>query len=118
MSKTIGQAKVTIGGKSRPIKFGTNATHLFCNKRGIKLNEFNDLFSPQRLQAMEIDGSEIRDLIWAGLAAACYSLGEEVDFNEWTVGDWIDEMTEEDMATVLGVFGDDIQTKKKTGKGE
>ncbi len=113
MSKVKGQKKVKIGGKLRPIKFGTNATHLFCQKRGIKLKEFNELFAAEKLANLEIDGSEIRDLIYSGLAAACLSLGEEVDFNEWTVGDWIDDLDESGLAEILNTFGEDLTGPKK-----
>lgn len=119
MSNTKGQQKVKIGGQLRPIKFGTNATHLFCQQRGIKLSEFNELFNAEKLAKLEIDGSEIRDLIWAGLKAAALSNGEDVDFTEWTVGDWIDDLTEDEMTNIINVFSGDIEPpKKKTKAGK
>ena len=111
MSGFIGTNIVTLGGQERPLKFGTNATFLFCQKRGIKLSEFSTIFAPDKLAANEIDGSEIRDLIWAGLVAGAKSQKLEVDFDEWDVGDWLDEMS--DPSTILSKIGEDVPAKKK-----
>lgn len=114
----LGATIISIGGQERPLKFGTNATFLFCQKRGITLKQFGEVFAADKLANNDIDGSEIRDLIWAGLVAGAKSNNLPVDFDEWTVGDWIDDLSAADMGNVLSTFGEDVPTKKKTVKAK
>ncbi len=48
MNKKNGYSKLKIGGKSRPVKFGTNSDILYCEKRDCSLAEkdahWNDIF--------------------------------------------------------------------------
>ena len=79
---------MNIGGKERPIKFGVNQTDLFCELRGIKLNEYFMLL-------MELDGGEYlfkdaRDILWSALKDGARQA--KIEFNEdpLTIGDWMD----------------------------
>lgn len=110
------QSSVYIGGKIRPFKFGTNATAIFCKEMGITLGQFNSVFSPEKMAKQEIQGDEIVTLIYAGLCAGCYSTNSVVDFNKWNVGDWIDELKPEQLASIFESIGGVKKASKPTGK--
>ena len=91
MNKLRGYTEVVIGGKKRPVKFGTNQTILFNQHRGITLKEYAGIFKKDRLKNMEFDGSEIRDLAWSGLKGGALYENQEFDFTPEDVGNWIDD---------------------------
>jgi hypothetical protein len=85
-----------IGGKTRPLKFGTNQTILFCQLRGCTMQDYTELFKQKKskssqLDAYDLDGSEIRDLIWSALKDGARYQREEFDFTPEDVADWMDE---------------------------
>lgn len=104
---------INIGGKKRPFKFGTNATALYCNIKNCTLGEFQKQFEPEKLKAMAIKGDEVRDLLWAGLVAGCKSEKSEVTFDEYEVGDWIDEMDQDELTKAFSVMATSGDSKKK-----
>lgn len=80
MNTFRGEVEVNIGGRVRLIKFGTNSLALFSQKTGKDLSE------------IDAGLMSIRDLIWSGLVAGAKKRKEEADFDEWEVGDWLDDM--------------------------
>ena len=94
MNKLRGFTEVVIGGKKRPVKFGMNQTIIFNQFRGITLKDYAELFTVDKLKSMNIDGSEMRDLLWSALADGARYKGQEFDATTETVGDWIDEASE------------------------
>jgi hypothetical protein len=103
-----GEIEVAIGGRNRLIKFGTNQLAIYTAKHKIDPSDV----------AFGMD--QFRDLIWSGLVAGAKKKKQEVDFDEWDVGDWIDELSEEKLTEILEVFnnsmpsdeGDDSPKKK------
>lgn len=113
MNKLQGEVRINIGGKSRLFKFGTNATAVFCQTRNIRLNEVQNALSPQNM-----DIESVRDFIYSGLVAGCYTEKINVEFDRYEVGDWIDDMPQEELNKAFGVVdvkhsGSNL-TKKKT----
>ena len=90
MNKLRGYTEVVIGGKKRPVKFGMNQTIIFNQYRGIMLKDYAELFTVDKLKAMEIDGSEMRDLLWSALADGARYKKQKFDATPETVGDWVD----------------------------
>lgn len=90
MNKLRGYTEVVIGGKKRPVKFGTNQTILFCQQRGITLKQYAETFDSKRLKALDIDPAIMRDLYWSALVdgARYKKTGEEITPDD--VGDWMD----------------------------
>ena len=111
-----GNATIRIGGKSRPFKFGTNATDLYCKAQQITLGEFTTSFNEKKMKTMDVDPSVVRDLLYAGLAAPLLSKDEEVDFTKYTVGDWIDDMEQKELEKAFSTMIDSISKKKGVGK--
>lgn len=93
-----------IGGKSRPLKFGTNQTAILCKLKGINLKQLNELFSVERFTNLEIDNTEIRDLIYSALVSGAKTCKEPVDFDNEEVGDWIDEMEQKVLKDIMSFY--------------
>lgn len=108
---TKGLITVMMGGKLRTLKFGTNATALFMRRRGLsqvqdfdKLFRFDTVFTDGEMQIIPYFTMEdVRDLMYCALAAQCYSKGEDVDFTEWNVGDWMDELEPKEVARIFAL---------------
>ena len=99
MNRIRGEGAVKIGGKDRVVKFGTNATALFCQMHKIGLGQFGTLFAPENLSPVHY-----RDLIYCALVSGSRKMNEQVDFTPETVGDWIDELSEEELMAIFDVF--------------
>lgn len=88
-----GEIEIEIGGRSRLIKFGLNQMAIYTDKHAIDLSEIGTIAI-----------SQVRDLIWSGLVAGAKKRGEAVDFDEWVVGDWIEEMPQDDYERIMAAF--------------
>jgi len=116
MNKLRGFTEVVIGGKKRPVKFGTNQTIIFCQHRGITLKDYADLFSADKIKDMAVDGSETRDLLWSGLADGARYKNQKFEATPETIGDWIDDADENIMVEAFSAMLSrvtDNNTKKK-----
>ena len=116
-----GYLEIELGGQKRPLKFGTNAGVILCELRGITLKEVRELIDPEKMEKYEIDGSEIRDMVYSALVAAARSQNLEVDFNESNVGDWLDEIQEKpeimmEIVTVMAGGSPQVEKKRKRRK--
>lgn len=100
MNAIKGESQIEIGGKVRSLKFGTNATALFCELHKIGLGGFATLFSAENLTP-----AHYRDLIYCALVSGARKNKEAVDFSPEDVGDWIDDLTEAQLASIFDVFG-------------
>ena len=100
MNAFRGETSVEMGGKARVLKFGTNATALFCQLHSIGLGDFASYFSPERMTP-----AHYRDLIYCALASGARKNKEALDFSPEDVGDWIDDLSEEQLAGIFDVFG-------------
>jgi hypothetical protein len=111
MNAFKGEGIVLIGGKDRMVKFGTNATALFCQMHQIGLGRFGEMFTPEN-----ITPAVYRDLIYCALVSGARKSGETVDFDPETVGDWIDEMSEEGLMKIFEVFFASTPKNEDSGK--
>lgn len=102
---------VKIGGKDRPIKFGTNQSSRYCEIRDIDLPQMQDELS----DLANSDGSAIRDLLYSALWAGCKTAKIEVDFDRYDLGDWIDEMDQKEMDKAFQFL---INSEPKAEEGE
>jgi hypothetical protein len=99
MNPLRGETSVEMGGRLRALKFGTNATALFCSMHKVSLAGFGELFS-----AGNITPAHYRDLIYCALVSG--QRGTPVDFTPEDVGDWIDDMSQESLEGVFAVVGE------------
>jgi len=77
---------VELGGETRPFKWGTNATRILSGKVDKDLHELD-------LQSNIIEQAVL--VIYSGLYAGAKSEGKEIDFTEWEVSEWIDELSQD-----------------------
>lgn len=91
-----GEVEVSIGGRLRLVKFGTNQLALFTQKHSLQLSE------------VSFGMEQIRDLIWSGLVAGAKKRNEPVDFDEWTVGEWIDELNQSEFNKIISAFNNSM----------
>ena len=108
MNAFRGSTQVEMGGKARVLKFGTNATALFCQMHKCGLGDFATMFSPSK-----ISPAYYRDLIYCALVSGTK---EAIDFTPQDVGDWIDDMPQdafEGIFDTLAQSGPQSQGKAK-----
>ncbi len=102
-----GEIEVSIGGKPRLVKFGTNQLAIFTQMHKVDLSE------------ADFGMHHLRDLIYSALVAGAKKKKETVDFDEWEVGEWIDELPDEELQKIVDSFtnslpqGEADSSKKK-----
>lgn len=107
-----GVITVNIGGKERSLKFGTNSTAHYCEVRGCTLNDYvNDLsnlilssssdIDEDIKAAVQMNGSEVRDLIYSSIWAFDMTNDNIVDYDRLKVGDWIDDIDQKDLNRIF-----------------
>ena len=99
-----------IGGKERLLKFGTNQTAIFCDKHNLSLTGYSDSLNTDNAKP-----GHLRDLIWSSLVAGAKYNKEEVDFDEYNVGDWIDDLPQNNLQKIFDTMGGNEEGKKKPG---
>ena len=104
-----------IGGKERPIKIGLNQSIIYCELRGISITKMNDDFV--KLANGSGTGAEVRDLIWSALKDGARKAKEPFEVDNFEVGDWLEEMEPEQMATFMNDLASSMP-KVRAGKGK
>jgi len=100
-----------MGGKSRTLKFNLNANYEFCKMHGLTQQQVMEFFTNS------LNVTAIRDMIYCALKSADMSAGRPVDYNEYTVGEWITEMAQDELERiVLGTQDANATNKEKPGK--
>lgn len=111
-----GLQRIEIGGKSRPIKFGTNQTSILCELRKYTLKELNEVYGPNNWNVDKISAKDIRDLLYSGLYAGSLSSKEHIDFNEFDVGDWMDEAEQTEIQKAMKLYVESLIPKDLRAK--
>lgn len=90
-----GTGSVFIGGHTRPIKFSTNQAAVYCalQKQPFSLDDYFTGIAPFRLN--------VRDLLYSCLADGAQSQRRPANFDVYTVGDWMDETSQEDFSKIF-----------------
>lgn len=95
MSKLRGTKEIKVGGKMRPIKFGTAQTSIFCELMGdISYAEAQTILSKERIEKQDIKPSTMLKLYYSAFQSGALSAGKEIDFQLHEIGDWMDESPE------------------------
>ncbi len=101
--------ELEIGGELRPFSFGINSREAFCLMRGLTQKELQALFG----NIEEMTDAELRDLIFSCLKSGYRCEGKDMDFNNETVGDWIDNDPEA-VLNALVLIAESASKKKMT----
>lgn len=101
--------KISIGGEERPIKFGMNQSILYCEERGITLEEMS-----KELSGLGKDsGATLRDLFWSALKDGARVEKQPFDYSTGDVADWLEDLTEADYEQFFKALAEST-TKKKS----
>ncbi len=103
-----GYCSINIGGKSRTLHFSMNFWAVFEETSGFSISEIDKVFGNG------ISLSNIRSLVYSGLVAYDQENGNEIDYNVFKVGTWMDDIGPDVLETLIStllesrVLGNDL----------
>jgi|TARA_S200002703_G_scaffold59780_2_gene51785 hypothetical protein len=123
-NKKRGYYSLKIGGKQRTMHFSMNFWANFTEILGIQLDQLSTLFSNG------VSIKTIRTLIYSALLAYDQEEGNEIEYNEFKVGMWLEDFDSDELNNVVNammesrILGNDLNAglarnvKKTTKKGK
>lgn len=84
-----------LGGKNRTMHFSMNFWANFTDALGISLEQIGDVF------AGGVSLSNIRALIYAALLANDQENNVQPDYNEFTVGAWLEDLQADELEKII-----------------
>lgn len=97
-NKKRGYIDIKVGGKNRTLHFSMNFWSEFTEQLGISLAEIGGAFQ----NGISIKG--LRALIYSAILANDQEKGNEIDYNLFTVGAWLDELDAEKINEIVEVM--------------
>lgn len=98
MNKKRGYYTAKIGGKQRTLRFNMNFWAEFTDNLGISLEDLGSIFQKG------ISISSIRALVYCGLITFDREQGNEIDYNIYTVGSWLDDFDAQKIEDVVNAM--------------
>lgn len=112
MNPLRGYTKIKIGGKERPFRIGMNSMLMICDKLGVSIEGLGVLFEDTNKLL-----PTIKTILYCGLYHGAKSDKAEIDFDEWVIGDWIDDAGDgikDIMIEVTKCFSNSVPKKKES----
>jgi hypothetical protein len=120
-NKRRGYYTLKLGGKSRTMHFSMNFWANFTDELNISLEKIGEVFSDG------VSISSIRALVYSGLKAYDQEEGNEIDYNQFKVGVWLEDFQAEKLNEMIEammesrILGNDLnmgvsRNVKKTSK--
>lgn len=97
-----GYYTLKLGGKNRTLHFSMNFWANFTDALALPLDQIGDIFS----NGLSI--SDIRDLIYSALLANDQENNNEINYNKFTVGAWLEDLTSEQLNDIVAAL---LETK-------
>ncbi len=97
-----GYYTLKLGGKNRTLHFSMNFWANFTEAQGVTLDQIGQIFS----QGLSL--SAIRDLIYSALLANDQENNNEIDYNKFTVGAWLEDLTGDQLNDIVAAL---LETK-------
>lgn len=94
-NKNKGYIDINVGGKKRTLHFSMNFWSEFTEQLGISLQDIGDVFQ----NGISLKG--LRALIYSAILANDQENGNEIDYNIFTVGAWLDELEAESINKIV-----------------
>ena len=94
-NKNKGYIDINVGGKKRTLHFSMNFWSEFTEQLGISLQDIGDVFQ----NGISLKG--LRALIYSAILANDQENGNEIDYNIYTVGSWLDELEAESINKIV-----------------
>jgi len=94
-NKNKGYIDINVGGKKRTLHFSMNFWSEFTEQLGISLQDIGDVFQ----NGISLKG--LRALIYSAILANDQENGNEIDYNIYSVGSWLDELEAESINKIV-----------------
>ena len=98
VNKKRGYYSLNIGGKQRTLHFSMNFWAAFTDEMQISLTEIDQVFS----NALNLNS--IRALVYSGLLAFDQEEGNEIDYNIFKVGAWLDDINTDQFNEIINTL--------------
>ena len=105
---------INIGDSDRPIKFGTNQTAEYCKVRDLTLAQYQEELSSIDKMGVAV----VRDLLYSALFAGCKAKKIDVDFDQYDVGEWLDDMDQAELDKAFQTLADSNKSGDEAGEAE
>jgi len=116
-NKNKGYIDIVVGGKKRTLHFSMNFWSEFTEQLNISLQDIGNVFE----NGISLKG--LRALIYSALLANDQEQGNEIDYNIFTVGSWLDDLKPEVINDIVNtmleskILGNSLNLEvEKTGK--
>jgi hypothetical protein len=93
-----GYYTLKLGGKNRTLHFSMNFWANFTEALAIPLDKIGDIFS----EGLSL--SDIRDLIYSAILANDQEQNNEIDYNKFTVGAWLEDLSTEQLNDIVAAL--------------
>lgn len=97
-NKKRGYYTLNLGGQNRTLHFSMNFWAAFTDELKVPLDKIGDVFEG----GLSING--IRALIYAGLLANDQEQGNEIDYNIFTVGAWLEDLDASELENIVNAM--------------
>ena len=97
-NKQRGYYSIKLGGKVRKLHFSMNFWANFTDNLGIPLDKIGDVFQEG------ISLGTIRSLVYSAILANDQEEGNDVDYNEFKVGMWLEDLNAEDLESMVSAM--------------
>lgn len=98
MNKKRGFYTADLGGKKRTLRFNMNFWAEFTDQLGIGLEQLGEVFESG------ISISAIRALVYSALITNDRESGNEIDYNIYSVGSWLDDLDASELESIMGAM--------------
>ena len=98
VNKKRGYYSLSIGGKQRTLHFSMNFWAAFTDELQISLTEIDQVFS----NALNLNS--IRALVYSSLLAYDQEEGNEIDYNIFKVGAWLDDINTDQFNEIINTL--------------
>lgn len=93
-----GYYTLKLGGKNRTLHFSMNFWANFTEAQGVALDQIGEIFS----EGLSL--SAIRDLIYSALLANDQENNNEIEYNKFTVGAWLEDLTGDQLNDIVAAL--------------
>lgn len=97
-NKKRGYYSTKLGGKQRTLHFSFNFWANLCDNLGIKLEEIGVIFENG------FDLKAFRSIIYCGVLTYDQENNNPLDYNEFNVGSWLDDLPSEEIEAILNAM--------------
>lgn len=100
MNKQKGYYSIKLGGKNRVMHFSMNFWANLTEILDVGLQDLDKVFSDKSQL------SSVRAIVYCGLLAYDQEEGNDIDYNIYKVGSWMDSMNQEEFTNIMSVMSE------------